>query len=34
VVLGAVRLNLKVCEVPVRYHARLYGETKTCRFSA
>jgi len=27
-------LNLKVCEVPVRYHARLYGETKISRFSA
>ncbi len=31
-ILGAVRLNLKVCEVPVRYHARLYGETKISRF--
>jgi len=32
-ILGAVKLNLKVCEVPVRYKARVYGETNISRFS-
>jgi len=27
--LGAARLNLKICEIPIRYHKRLYGESKT-----
>ncbi len=31
-ILGAVKLNLKVCEVPVRYRARVYGQTKITRF--
>jgi hypothetical protein len=30
--LGAARLNLKVVDLPVRYHARSYGETKISRF--
>jgi SAM-dependent methyltransferase len=30
--LGAARLNLKIVDVPVRYHARTYGETKISRF--
>lgn len=29
---GASKLNLKIAEVPVRYHRRLYGETKIHRF--
>jgi len=32
-ILGAVKLNLKVCEVPVRYRARIYGETNISRFA-
>jgi SAM-dependent methyltransferase len=32
-ILGAVKLNLKVCEVPVRYRARVYGETNISRFT-
>jgi hypothetical protein len=32
-ILGAVKLNLKVIEVPVRYRARRFGETKISRFS-
>ncbi len=31
-ILGAAKLNLKVCEVAVRYRARVYGETKISRF--
>jgi SAM-dependent methyltransferase len=31
-ILGAARLNLKVCEIPVRYRARAYGETQISRF--
>jgi SAM-dependent methyltransferase len=31
-ILGAAKLNLKVCEVPVRYRARVYGKTKISRF--
>jgi len=30
--LGAARLNLKVIDLPIRYHARTYGETKISRF--
>ena len=32
-ILGAVKLNLKVCEVPIRYRARVYGETNISRFT-
>jgi glycosyltransferase involved in cell wall biosynthesis len=31
-ILGAVKLNLKVIEVPIRYRARRFGETKISRF--
>jgi len=31
-IFGAVKLNLKVAEVPVAYHARTYGETNISRF--
>ncbi len=31
-ILGAAKLTLKVCEVPVRYRARIYGKTKISRF--
>ena len=31
-IFGAVRLNLKFVEVPVRYHARKYGDTNISRF--
>jgi SAM-dependent methyltransferase len=30
--LGAARLNLKIVDLPVRYHARSYGDTKISRF--
>jgi len=30
---GAARLNLKIVDLPVRYGARTYGETKISRFS-
>jgi SAM-dependent methyltransferase len=30
---GAARLNLKIVDLPVRYRARTYGETKISRFS-
>jgi SAM-dependent methyltransferase len=30
---GAAKLNLKIVEVPVRYRARTYGDTKISRFS-
>lgn len=30
---GAARLNLKIVDVPVRYRARTYGDTKISRFS-
>ena len=29
---GAAKLNLKICEVPIRYRARDYGEIKISRF--
>src|SRR5262249_4579321 len=29
---GAARLNLKITEIPVRYRARTYGDTKISRF--
>ena len=31
-IFGAVKLNLKVVEVPVRYRSREYGETQISRF--
>jgi hypothetical protein len=31
-IFGAARLNLKIVEVPVRYHARTYGTTNINRF--
>ena len=31
-IFGAVRLNLKIVEIPVRYAARKYGETQISRF--
>lgn len=30
---GAARLNLKIVEIPVRYHARTYGDTNISRWS-
>jgi SAM-dependent methyltransferase len=30
--LGASKMNLKIIELPVRYHARRYGETQIARF--
>jgi SAM-dependent methyltransferase len=30
---GAARLNMRIVDVPVRYRARIYGETKIHRFS-
>jgi len=30
--LGAARLNLKVLDLPIRYHARTYGDSKISRF--
>jgi SAM-dependent methyltransferase len=30
---GAAKLNLKIVEIPVRYRARTYGDTKISRFS-
>ena len=30
--LGASRLQLRIVDVPVRYHSRTYGETKISRF--
>jgi hypothetical protein len=30
--LGAARLNLKIVDLPVRYQARTYGDTKISRF--
>ncbi len=30
--LGAAKLNLKIAELPIRYRARTYGETKISRF--
>jgi len=30
---GAARLNLRIVEIPIRYRARAYGETKISRFS-
>jgi hypothetical protein len=32
-IFGAARRNLRMVEVPVRYHARTYGETQIHRFS-
>jgi len=31
---GAARLNLKIIDLPVRYRARTYGDTKISRFSS
>lgn len=33
IIFGAARLNLKMCEIPIRYRAREYGETQISRFS-
>ena len=30
--LGAARLNLRIADLPVRYRARTYGDTKISRF--
>ena len=30
---GAAKLNLKILEVPIRYRARIYGETNISRWS-
>lgn len=32
-IFGAAKLNLKFVEIPIRYRARLYGETNISRFS-
>jgi SAM-dependent methyltransferase len=32
-IFGAAKLNLKIVEVPIRYRARTYGDTKISRFS-
>lgn len=32
-ILGASKLNLKYAEIPIRYDARIYGETNISRFS-
>lgn len=32
-IFGAVKLNLKIVEVPIRYDARSYGETQISRFT-
>lgn len=29
---GAARLNMEICDMPIRYRARTYGETKISRF--
>ena len=31
-IFGAAKLNLKVVEIPIRYAARVYGETQISRF--
>ncbi len=31
-IFGSAKLNLKFIEVPVRYHARVYGTTNISRF--
>tara|TARA_Y100001970_G_scaffold292111_1_gene431978 strand:+ start:1810 stop:3261 length:1452 start_codon:yes stop_codon:yes gene_type:complete len=33
IIFGASRLCLKMCEIPIRYKARSYGETQISRFS-
>ena len=30
---GAARLNLRITDLPIRYHERKYGETNISRFS-
>jgi len=30
---GAAKLNLKIVEIPVRYHERVYGTTNISRFT-
>jgi len=32
-IFGAAKLNLRIAEVPVRYHARVYGQTNISRFT-
>jgi hypothetical protein len=29
---GVSKLNLKIVEIPIRYHSRTYGETQISRF--
>jgi SAM-dependent methyltransferase len=31
-IFGSSKLNLKIVEIPIRYHARVYGETNISRF--
>jgi hypothetical protein len=31
-IFGAAKLNLKIVEIPVRYHERVYGETNISRW--
>ena len=31
-IFGAIKLNLKLLEIPVRYRSRVYGETNISRF--
>jgi trans-aconitate methyltransferase len=31
-IFGAAKLNLKIIEIPIRYHERVYGETNISRF--
>ena len=33
IIFGSSRLCLKMCEIPIRYKARSYGETQISRFS-
>ena len=32
IIFGSSRLCLKMCEIPIRYKARSYGETQISRF--
>ena len=33
IIFGSSRLALKMCEIPIRYRARVYGSTQISRFS-
>ena len=33
IIFGSSRLSLKMCEIPIRYKARVYGSTQISRFS-